>query len=245
MMTEEAGPISVDRTGRRTSSRVTALIVLAAIGGALIAVLAMAVFGRDEDKPGAKALPSAAPALTGAAAELASLVARGHDGTYHASYRVAGNDTRGSVEIEVWRKGKLVRQEERITSESRSVVTAAYQLEDRTVLCTRTDEGGGWQCGPGAAVASDGTDPVLGAIVSQLGGVDVRETERERIGGREARCFSLRESKTAAGSEICLTDRGIPLLLRTGDAKLELVEFNTTVGDEDLKPPAGGEGSRR
>jgi hypothetical protein len=217
---------------RRRATRLVAILLLGVIAGGVIFALLRS--GDDAPTTDASPQPSTQGELSAVAAELASLVARGQDRTYRALYRVKGDESRGSVEIEVWRKGGVTRQEERITAAGKTVTTAAYRLKDRIVICTRADDDA-WTCSPGPEGAS--VDALTGSVASQLEGEVVRSRGEDEIDGRRAKCYSIAGDSKSGASEICLDKNGVPLALRAGPARLEIVELDSNVRDEDFVPP--------
>jgi hypothetical protein len=204
-----------------------------------IAVAAYVVFRSDGGgKRSSSPLPTGELAVSAEANELSSLIRDGQERAYHARYEVKASDGKGqSVEIETWRREGLVRWDETIRAEERTVRTSSYRLKDRSVTCARRDDEA-WKCQPLPA-ASPAPDPVIGGIAGELAGKSVA-VEDERVAGRRVRCFEIRQSDEKA--EVCLTPGGIPVVYRIESARLELVELDEgedAVPGDVFEPPAG------
>ncbi len=210
--------------------------MLRPIGLIVLACLAFSACSGDADD-GATSSPSARP-LTEDGRALTSLVEEAQVLTYHATYRVVGEQPQeGSVSIEVWRKGDKVRLDQELRSEERSVRTSGFRREGQTIGCTREGEDP-WRCtsvdqprpSPGDASA----DPLIGGLVGELSTTDLA-VSTEEIDGRQARCYKAADESR----EVCVTtDEGIAVRLATPQSRLELTELERDVDDSIFEPPA-------
>ncbi|MEX0875644.1 MAG: hypothetical protein WD646_00855 [Actinomycetota bacterium] len=218
---------------RRNIIRLAGVLVLVGIG--LVLVL---VFFQDDPEEGAGPLPSGEIPVSEEAQELTTLTRKGQDLTYHAVYEVAGaQPTGGSLEIQLWRKEGLVRQDQEIRAEGRVLRTSGFRLDNRTISCVREDDDP-WRCQGVPETTGSATpppDPLIAAVVGELANKQVTAKDDE-VGGRDARCFTIKD--TTQTSELCITDDGIPVRIATAQATMELTELEDDVDDDIFDPPA-------
>jgi hypothetical protein len=210
--------------------RPAALIVLATC-------LAFSACSPDADD-GATPSPSVRPPTEEGRA-LTSLVEEAQVLTYHATYRVAGEQpAEGSISVEVWRKGDRVRLDQELRGQDRVVRTSGFRLEGRTIGCTREGEGAPWRCTsvdqPRPSPGDASGDPLIGGLVREMSITDLT-VGTEEINGRQARCY-----KASDGSrEVCVTtEEGIAVRIATPQSRLELAELERDVDDSIFEPPA-------
>ena len=209
-----------------------ALVALIGLGISLLFVFNSN--GVDDAGPS----PTAARTPTADGRELTSIVEAAQELTYHATYRVGGEQpAEGSISVEVWRKGDRVRLDQELRSEDRVVRSLGFRLEGRTIGCTREGDDP-WRCtavdqpqpSPGDASA----DPLIGGLVGELSAADLN-VDTEEINGRQARCYEAAD----ASREVCVTpDEGIAVRIATPQSRLELVELERDVDDSVFEPPA-------
>lgn len=200
------------------------------------------VLGDDDDTPedtaepegGAPSLPPpVVPEVDSEGGDLLALLDQGSASTYHAVYETSGDPATIGTELtlEVWRRDGLVRQDSRQVTDSGTVETAGFLLEDDVaIVCSRVDEGD-WTCARQSQASSD----VFGSVTAQLAGRDVVTTEEE-IGDHQTRCFSF----AGPDGEIseCLTAEGIPVRLRGPGTEILLSVLDDDVPEDIFEPPA-------
>lgn len=219
------------------------LLVPAALGAAvLLAVAAGTLLAARDGEEGRSPAPSATtppapPAppreLDVAGRELVSVLAKGRALTFHARYQSAPAATGASLVVEVWRKDGLARQDTQLDDGRQVVRTAAIRKPDGQVSCRRLSEEP-WTCAP-LPVGASSADQLLGQVAGDLEGRTVTSRD-DTVGGRAVRCFTI--SGEGQTSELCATPEGIPVLLSTAGARLELVELREHVDDSLFTPPA-------
>jgi hypothetical protein len=218
---------------RRNLIRLVGVLVLIGIGLVLVFV-----FFADDPKEEAGPLPSGEIPVSEEAQELTTLTRKGQDLTYHAVYEVAGTQpTDGDLKIELWRKEGRIRQDQEIRARGQVLRTAGFRLGDRTISCVR-EEGKAWACQAVPQVSDEATpppDPLVTAVVGELANKEVKAKDDE-VGGRDARCFTISDSTQS--SELCITEDGVPVRIRTGQATMELTELSDEVDDDIFDPPA-------
>jgi hypothetical protein len=213
------------------------LLVAAAAGG-------WWAFLRD-DGPARSALPEVPsgsvgtipPAASGVAdpvaTSLAELMAKGRELTFHATYDVTGDAQEGTLTVEVWRADGRIRQDTTLVTDTTTVRTAGFVLDDKTLTCTQRDSQP-WAC---SSAADPGTNPdgLFGSVAAELAGAQVAETE-ETVADRDARCFTF---PTGEGEgSLCFTPEGLPLRLVADGQQMLLREAADEVDDAVFEPPA-------
>jgi hypothetical protein len=169
-------------------------------------------------------------------AALTELLAKGRERTFHATYKASGDPATigGDLTIEMWRKGKQVRQDTTTVRADQTIRTAGFVLADgSTISCSKADTLP-WACSP---QPDPGTDEygVFGSTADQLQGQDVQE-EAGKVGDRDARCFTY---ATADGmGRLCVSEDGIPLSLSGNGQELTLTDLQDSVDDGVFQPPA-------
>jgi hypothetical protein len=223
---------------RTSLARGAAVLLLVGLGVAI-----GAVFLGDDDQAAPSPLPSGELNVSAEATELAALVRKGQDLTYHAVYESTGAlPSGGSLRIELWRKDGLVRQEQIVRAEGKTLHSAGFRLPNETILCMRQDSNP-WSCSPTGGPTPGATpqpDPLLGEVTAELAGKDVKASDEE-VDGRRARCFAI--SATGESAELCVTNEGVPVAIRTGKSKLELVDLSLEVDDDVFDPPVSAQAS--
>lgn len=174
--------------------------------------------------------PTTQPAtqLSGAAAELVRLVDAGAKLAFDARYTASQDGGGGAPStLRVWQKPPLVRLDKELGSGAEIRPTAQFALPAGPVSCSRQPDGA-WTCksDPGLRLRS-GVVPE--GIVSQLNRVAV-ESRAERIGGEDARCFSM-TFPAGNRADVCLTHDGVPVRVLVDSVRLELAQL-------DRSPPA-------
>jgi hypothetical protein len=209
-------------------------VVLAVIGAIVVAggVTALLLVPGGSNKPAG----GSSRVLGRNAQELVDLLLKSRGLAYHARYTTAG-DTQslgGALNVELWRKGSLVRQDLELKVEDESVRAAAIQRRDGVYACRRVGVKP-WEC-----TASPGSVPQLDKMLDQLSQdlADSTVTVRDdTISGRKVRCFTA----TASGGprDFCATSDGVPVLIAAGGARLELVSLDHNVPDSVFVLPGG------
>ncbi|MDE0804799.1 MAG: hypothetical protein OSA99_15930 [Acidimicrobiales bacterium] len=174
--------------------------------------------------------------LSGAARDLATLLAAGRETTYHARYsgRSAADGTGGTLILESWSKDGRFRQDTIVDVADESFHRSNFLLDERAVACTRLGAAD-WTCDESPAEQFQGADVLGGGSLDQLARAAVGEEPGE-VGGREARCFVI--TLDTQTTELCTTDEGVPLRIRSQTSELVLEVLDHDVDDGVFDPPA-------
>jgi hypothetical protein len=173
--------------------------------------------------------------LSGDARALAELLAAGRTTTYHARYAGATlGETEGSIALESWAKDGRFRQDVSFSVGGVPVQRSTYVLEDRGVTCQRSGEED-WQCHDLPKSEVQGADPLTGGTLAQLKEAAVGEAPGE-VEGRPARCFTV--TFDAQTTEMCVSEDGIPLQIRTQESRLVVEVLEDVVDDAVFEPQA-------
>lgn len=173
--------------------------------------------------------------LSGPARELAELLAQGRTRTYHARYVGSSTgETEGAIAIESWAKDGQFRQDVGFQVGDIAVRRSTFVLDERGVTCQRSGDEP-WACTDVARSEVQGADPLTGSALAQLRDANVGESAGE-VDGRPARCFTV--SYDAQSTEMCVSEDGIPLQIRTSDSRLVVEVLEDTVDDAVFQPPA-------
>jgi hypothetical protein len=229
----------IENLPSRTSRRHTVVLMptsfLRPAGLIVIACLAFSACSGDGND-GATSSPSPRP-VTEEGRALTSLVEEAQALTYHATYRIGGEQPEeGSISVEFWRKGDRIRLDQELRSEDRTVRSSGFRLAGQTIGCVREGEAP-WRCttvdqprpSPGVAIA----DPLIGGLVDDLSRADLT-VGTEEIDGRQARCYKAADPSR----EVCVTGEGIAVRVGTPQSRLELAELERDVEDSVFDPPA-------
>lgn len=173
--------------------------------------------------------------LTGAARELATLLAAGRATTYHARYvGAAVTGEGGSLTLETWSKNGQFRQDTKVDVSGQVLHRINLVLADGGASCTRLGEAE-WTCSDMPRDEVDGVDLLSGSTLDQLRQAAVGESPGE-ISGRPARCFVI--TYDAQTTELCASAEGIPLRIRSQTSELLVQSLEHEVDDGVFELPA-------
>lgn len=222
------------------------------VAAAAVAAAAVAVWffgtrddggGSAHDVPTNETVATAPTATTlpldDAGSELADLLARSRDATFHATYEATKPaTTEGGVAerytVDLFRDAGRTRQDTATALSGGDYLTSGILRDGVSIVCAKQGTAD-WVCSQNEVDDESVADGIFGQIVDQLGGVEVTATD-ETIDGREVRCFSY-ETAEGPGS-MCLTGEGIPVRILGGDTELVLTELTDDVPDDAFEPPA-------
>lgn len=229
-------PRSSERgVSKRLALVLVALLVLAAVIG-LIAIL----MGGDDDDDAAEtsSTTTTTEPLSGDAEDLLNRLEAGRDAKVHV--RLASEEGAvggGTVAVEIWRDGDLVRQDVRLESPDSFTEVSAFQLADGNVICQRTAADADFECQRAVSVGSENGDPVglIEAAAANLQGAEVTATDEE-INGTPVRCYAIQ--RPDAASALCVTEDGIPMALSTQGQELRATTVDDEVPADVFEPPA-------
>lgn len=222
------------------SRRLALVLVALLVGAAVIGAVAVVLGGGDDDSDGAAATASSTTTtheLGSDAEELLARLAEGRQGAVHVRLASAEDALAGgTVTVEIWRDGDLVRQDVQLDSATARTQVSAFQLADGNVICQREAEGP-WACQRAASVATENGDPVglIEAAAANLQGADVTGTDEE-IAGTAVRCYAI--ERPDGTSELCLTEDGVPMRLATEGQVLTATGVEREVPGDVFTPPA-------
>lgn len=232
------------RDGR---SVVTVTLIVAAIGMLAATVGVFVVAGEDDPTDAASTTSTTASSsttstpdvsiedLSGAARDLAELLATGRAGTYHARYEGTSADERSSgIVLETWAKNGRFRQDTLVDVGGERFHRAHFVLDDHGAACTRTGDAD-WTCQRVALSDIEGVDLLNGSTLDQLRQATVGESSGE-VDGRPARCFVI--TYDAQTTELCASPEGIPLRIRGQTSELHVQVLEGEVNDEVFEVPA-------
>jgi hypothetical protein len=167
------------------------------------------------------------------AKELADLLDKRDDATYHARYQGSSPDT-GSIVLETWQEPPLSRLNSEVQSQGQVVQASTLVLASSEVHCARSGEEP-WRCQETAITDPSAADP-LAEMRSRLDQASVTASDAQ-VGGVAVRCFRFAIDGTT--DELCLrADTGIPVSVTSGDSRLDLVEVQDAVDPTAFDPPA-------
>jgi hypothetical protein len=234
---ENAGSSGGDSRRWSLPLAVAAGVAIGALVTAVALGLALAKDDNKSDSASSSTTSTTAPVqLTGAAKELADLIAAGHPGEYHARYAIESPTitTGTQATVETWRKGSLFRQDNRIVDPSGTRISSTYQLAEGVVSCTASSDSGPWTCKkvPGSGQAS--LDEAVADTTSKLDGAQVTASDAT-MGDEAVRCFDITIS--SGTTQVCLTKDGVPALQAAGSNRFSLLTLERSVGDV-FTPPA-------
>lgn len=234
---------SAGRSGTR------AALVVAAVGllAATIGVTAARNDGTDSppsessvDTSGSSSTSTSEPDvaisdLTGTARDLAELLAQGRTGTYHAVYHgTASSGEGGTLTLETWAKAGRFRQDTVVDVGGEPFHRANFVLPDTGAACTRLGDAP-WSCGPAAPSDEQGADLLSGNTLDQLRQAAVGESPGE-VEGHRARCFTI--TYDAQTTELCASEDGVPLRIRSQASELLIELLEDDVPDDVFEFPA-------
>lgn len=208
------------------------LVVAAAAG----AVLAGERLGAEPDIEAVRAANVGSAQSLGD--ELLALLATGRQQTMHTRYAVRSNDEEiaaGVFQIHQWRKPPRVRLDSMSNLEGRMVRTSAFRDSDGgpvTQCMNAAPEP--WSCSVASGAGAAEFDSLIATVRGELRGNMVAEFAPANP-GRNTRCFRIESLQPI---EICVTGQGVPTLISSGDARLELLEISQNVKDADFERPA-------
>jgi hypothetical protein len=228
------------QANERGVSKRLALLLVALLVAAAVVGLVLIVSGDDDQEasqPDATSTTTTVP-LSDDAQDLLSRLERGRTLETHVSLssgEVAPSG--GSVVVDIWRAGDLVRQDVLIDGPTGHTEVAAFQLADGNVICQRAAADAAWACQRSVSVGTENGDPVglIEAAAANLQGAEVTATD-EDINGTAVRCYEI--VRPDGTNELCLTDDGVPMRLSTQGQELSATAVDHEVSDDVFTPPA-------
>lgn len=226
-------------------------MIAAAIGGVvgagvvasvLVAVLGTGSHGKAAP-PGpasAGATPSATtsstPPLTGTAAAMVALLAKGSGLSYHARYAVSSPSVAqqgATVVLELWRRPPQVRQDTTVTAKGKTSETAAFQNASGVTQCTRQGTAD-FACKLTSSSGLSSPADLAAAAAKELTGADVTQ-KHDTVAGHAGTCFEI--AAAGATTEICVDDEGIPLRISAAGTSMVLQVLDHSFASGVFTPP--------
>jgi len=199
----------------------------------VVAVLAAACSDDGPKKAGGDGTTTTAKLELDKEAEaLFSLLDKARDLTFHASYS-ATNAQQETFQIQIWRKGGLVRQDVTAMTEGKPLLQSAFVLKQKAITCSKLDVDP-WQCSDIDNSNLTKSDGVFGAVRDQLGGIDVTQRD-DKIAERDVTCFQWQFEGDKG--EMCVLKSGIPARATIGPTTISLTSDQSDVGDDVFQPP--------
>lgn len=204
---------------------------------ALVVAVPLVVILLEDDQPERLELPlPSAGGFSGpGGSELATLLVKGRDRTFHATYALTAGETRQTLEW--WNDEGKVRQDTVTAGDGGEVRTASLKLSDKEAVVCRQDPAQPWTCEKVAVPVSGDPRGLLANLQAQLSGRPVT-VRSDKVNGRDARCFSVAASAGSEAVELCSDPDGIPLRLASPEATLELTALDDSVPENIFTPPA-------
>jgi hypothetical protein len=236
-----SGDASTTPTRRR--SRLIPLLVVVVV--AAVGIWIVADDGSNDDANLPKADPGAVGTVPGVVqappdaegTALLDLLDKGHDLTFHATYKGVGDVQAlgGETTIEVWRKDGKVRQDATVVQDGTTNRSASVTTQDGKVTSCAKRGDLPWTC-EDATTSGDAEAGIFATPANQLQGADVRESD-ETVEGRAARCYSFdRDGGTA---KLCLSPEGMPLSNSAAGQQIVITSDSSDVDDSVFAlPPA-------
>ncbi len=122
---------------------------------------------------------------------------------------------------------------ESTTRDGQDLRTRLLVGDDRTVSCSQV-VGQDWLCEEIPMTDVQGVDGAARAAATRLADLDA-DTTSTSIAGESGWCRSAGDGTQRV--ELCLSDDGIPLTVRNGNATVKLVEFRRAVPEDAFDPP--------
>lgn len=224
---------------RGVSMRLAVVLVALLVGGAIVGAIAILSGDDDDDASSADATSTTTTVPLGEDAEdLLSRLERGRSAQVHVRLASgAGELAGGTVTVEIWRDGDLVRQDVLLEGPAGRTEVSAFQLADGNVICQRTEADAPWECQRSVSVATESGDPVglIEAAAANLQGADVTATDEE-IDGTPVRCYAI--VRPDAENALCVTEDGVPMRLSTQGQVLTATAVDREVPADVFTPPA-------
>jgi hypothetical protein len=211
------------------------LVILVGLVGA--SAITMSGTGEPEDQDVARSTTTIdAKSLSATGRELVALLDRAKDQTYHARYTASSPELaeNAQIRIETWRRPPSVRQDNELPFQGRVVMTSVFIRPQGSVQCRRAGDQP-WNCQPIPPEQAAEADSLTGGVLEQLqkGTVIARNATVEQ---RQVRCFTL--TVEGEDSELCATEEGVPVRVRSGSSEVRLVQLETEVPSGVFEPPA-------
>ena len=224
------------QAGRGGVSMRLALVLVALLIGAIVVGTIATLSGDDDEAAAVDSTTTTTKALSGDAQDLMSRLERGRETAVHVRLASAEGAVAGSLSVEIWRDGDLVRQDVVIDASGSHTEVSAFQLADGNVICQRTAADAAWDCQRAVSVATESGDPVglIEAVAANLQDADVSATDDD-INGTAVRCYAIDRSEGA--SSLCLTADGVPMRLTTQGQELTATSVDQDVRAEVFTPP--------
>ena len=225
---------------RGVSMRLAVVLVALLVGAAIVGAIAILSGDDDDDDaaPAADTSTTTTVALGDDAQDLLSRLERGREAKVHVRMASdAGVLAGGTVTVEMWRDGDLVRQDVLLEAPESRTEVSAFQLADGNVICQRTAADSPWECQRSVSVGTENGDPVglIEAAAANLQGADVTATDEE-IDGTPVRCYAI--VRPDGESALCLTEDGVPMRLSTQGQVLTANAIDDDVSADVFTPPA-------
>ncbi|MGH9274749.1 MAG: hypothetical protein ACRDZU_08895 [Acidimicrobiales bacterium] len=224
---------------RGVSMRLAVVLVALLVGGAIVGAIAILSGDDDDDASSADATSTTTTVpLSKDAEDLLSRLERGRSAQVHVRLASgAGALGGGTVTVDIWRDGDLVRQDVLLEGPEGRTEVSAFQLADGNVICQRAEADGPWTCQRSVSVATENGDPagLIEAAAANLQGADVTATDEEIV-GTAVRCYAI--VRPDGESSLCVTEDGVPMRLGTQGQVLTATAVEREVSADVFTPPA-------
>lgn len=233
-------------TSRRDGRSVAPIALIVAALGLLAATVGVFAVAVDDNQAAPTTTAPPAPTstttsvpdvavedLTGAARELAELLAAGRATTYHARYSGSSTADASGLVLETWAKEGRYRQDTLVDVGGERFHRSHFVLADYGAACTQLGDAG-WSCQRVARAEIAGADLLNGSTLDQLRKATVGESPGE-VDGRSARCFVI--TYDAQTTELCASPEGIPLRIRGQSSELRIEALEADVDEHVFEVP--------
>ena len=166
--------------------------------------------------------------------------------TFKATYELSGSGLGELAEgtMTWYKKGDSSRIDIEIEVGGEQMSTSIITRPDQSYFCTRipavADEG---SCMEAPGEPAEGVGEVIGDLEGLLNDpeVDVESTGGRKIAGEDADCFTVDTFGLDGETEVCVSEDGVPLSMRTtmegAEIQMEATDFSDDVSDDDFEPP--------
>jgi hypothetical protein len=175
--------------------------------------------------------------------EFADLAQKFGGATFKVTYEMSGLGEIGGGTMTWYKKGDSTRMDIESEIEGQKVSAVIITRPDQSYFCTEIPGLGEGSC----LETSDDDAEGVGDVVADLEDVlsdpdaDVVSTGSRNIAGEDADCFTVRMLELETETEVCTTEDGVPLSMRSTmegeELSLEAIDFSRDVSDDDFEPP--------
>lgn len=184
-----------------------------------------------------------APEVSEGGGEFGDLTRKFGGVAFKATYEISGLDEMGGGTMTWYKKGDNMRIDIESEVEGEEMSAIIITRPDQSYFCTQIPELGEGTCLETPGEAGEGVGEFVGDLEDILADpeAEVVSTSGRKIAGEDADCFTVRMLALDEETEVCLTDDGVPLSIKTTaggvEMSFEATDFSHDVSDDDFEPP--------